>query len=58
MTVNGLHSFLMDREDVIEATRNFLQSGALRTDGERQPIRRETLANQQSDPIGRVQLTQ
>jgi pimeloyl-ACP methyl ester carboxylesterase len=54
MTVNGLHSFLMDREDVIEATRNFLRAGALRADGERQPILRETLANQ--DPIGRVQL--
>ncbi len=38
MTVCGMHSFLMDREDVIAATRCFLQSGALRPTGDRQPI--------------------
>lgn len=54
MTVNGLHSFLMDREDVIEATRTFLRTGALRADGERQPIPRETA---ESEAVGRVQLT-
>lgn len=54
MTVNGLHSFLMDREDVIEATRNFLQTGALRADGERQPIPKEAA---ETEEVGRAQVT-
>jgi pimeloyl-ACP methyl ester carboxylesterase len=38
MTVNGMHSFLMDREDVIDATCRFLNAGALRETGVAQPI--------------------
>jgi pimeloyl-ACP methyl ester carboxylesterase len=38
MTVCGMHSFLMDREDVIDATSRFLTTGALRESGVRQPI--------------------
>lgn len=38
MTVCGLHSFLMDREDVIDATCRFLLNGALRQTGVPQPI--------------------
>ena len=44
MTVSGMHSFLMDRDDVIAATSQFLNTGALRADGERQPIPRPTAA--------------
>lgn len=45
MTVCGMHSFLMDRDDVIDATRRFLATGALRDSGERQPIPRPAPAN-------------
>jgi pimeloyl-ACP methyl ester carboxylesterase len=38
MTVCGMHSFLMDREDVIDATCGFLKTGALRETGIREPI--------------------
>jgi len=38
MTVNGMHSFLMDREDVIDAACRFLTTGALRETGVPQPI--------------------
>lgn len=38
MTVCGLHSFLMDREDVIDAACRFLKTGALRESGIPQPI--------------------
>lgn len=38
MTVSGMHSFLMDREDVIDATCRYLTTGALRESGIRQPI--------------------
>jgi hypothetical protein len=38
MTVCGLHSFLMDREDVIDATCRFVKTGALRETGSREPI--------------------
>jgi pimeloyl-ACP methyl ester carboxylesterase len=38
MTVNGMHSFLMDREDVIDAACRFLTTGALRETGVAQPI--------------------
>lgn len=38
ITVCGMHSFLMDREDVIEATCRFLTTGALRECGVTQPI--------------------
>jgi pimeloyl-ACP methyl ester carboxylesterase len=38
MTVCGMHSFLMDREDVIDATTRFLTTGALRASGVPQPI--------------------
>jgi pimeloyl-ACP methyl ester carboxylesterase len=38
MTVCGMHSFLMDREDVIDATCRFLVNGALRETGVPQPI--------------------
>jgi pimeloyl-ACP methyl ester carboxylesterase len=43
MTVPQLHSFLMDNPDVIAATRRFLSSGALRENGEREPIGRESV---------------
>jgi hypothetical protein len=38
MTVCGMHSFLMDREDVIDSTCRFLTTGALRETGVPQPI--------------------
>jgi pimeloyl-ACP methyl ester carboxylesterase len=38
MTVNKLHSFLMADAEVIEATLRFLQTGALREGGAREPI--------------------
>jgi len=38
MTVCGMHSFLMDREDVIDSTCRFLGTGALRETGVAQPI--------------------
>ncbi|MBL8851976.1 MAG: alpha/beta fold hydrolase [Planctomycetaceae bacterium] len=38
MTVCGLHSFLMDREDVIDSTCRFISTGALRETGVREPI--------------------
>jgi pimeloyl-ACP methyl ester carboxylesterase len=38
MTVCGMHSFLMDREDVIDSTCRFLTNGALRESGVPQPI--------------------
>ena len=53
MTVCGMHSFLMDRDDVIEATSLFLNTGALRADGERQPIVRPVAA---ADEVGRARI--
>lgn len=45
MTVCGMHSFLMDREDVIDATCRFLTTGALRETGIPQPIVRAAEAD-------------
>jgi len=40
MTVNSLHTFLVNRNDVIEATVHFLQTGRLRKKGQPHPIPR------------------
>lgn len=45
MTVCGLHSFLMDREDVIDATCRFVKTGALRETGIPEPIAITTAAS-------------
>ena len=50
MTVEALHSFLMDNEEVIAATVRFLKTGALRESGVREPI-------QDSDDVGKATLT-
>jgi pimeloyl-ACP methyl ester carboxylesterase len=46
MTVCGMHSFLMDREDVIDATCRFLSTGALRETGVAQPIKPNAMTAQ------------
>ena len=50
MTVEALHSFLMDHDEVISATVRFLDTGALRESGIREPIH-------DSDGVGRTTLT-
>lgn len=42
MTVNALHSFLMNNEQAIDATVRFINTGKFRAEGEPQPIPRET----------------
>lgn len=43
MTVNAMHSFLMNNAEVIAATERFLAKGCLRASGETQPVPPETV---------------
>jgi pimeloyl-ACP methyl ester carboxylesterase len=55
MTVRQLHSFLMDNPEVIAATRRFLAGGALRENGEREPIGREAAHSITDEPSSNVE---
>jgi len=49
MTVNQIHSFLMTNPEVIAATRRFLKTGALRENGEQEPIPREEVGGREAE---------
>ena len=49
MTVHTLHSFLVNRDDVIEAAARFLKTGRLRKDGEPHPIPRKSPGDHQEE---------
>ena len=42
LTVNSMHSFMMNDAQVIDCTERFLQTGALRESGEKEPVPRPT----------------